>query len=70
LAGSVPVICSLHISLPFDEFIDWRLSTIRIPQYRFPELHFILRSISVQDLIEMKRKGRFFFENLLADTRG
>jgi len=56
--------------LPFDEFVDWRLATIKIPPSRFPELHFILRSISVQDLLEMKRKGRFFFENLLADVKG
>uniref|UniRef100_A0A1I8BLN0 Glyco_transf_64 domain-containing protein n=1 Tax=Meloidogyne hapla TaxID=6305 RepID=A0A1I8BLN0_MELHA len=68
-AGAIPVICSLHATLPFDEFVDWRLATIKIPPSRFSELHFILRSISVQDLLEMKRKGRFFFENLLADIR-
>nr|CAD2193965.1 unnamed protein product [Meloidogyne enterolobii] len=68
-AGAIPVICSLHTILPFDEFVDWRLATIKIPPSRFSELHFILRSISVQDLLEMKRKGRFFFENLLADVK-
>nr|CAD2181850.1 unnamed protein product [Meloidogyne enterolobii] len=68
-AGAIPVICSLNAILPFDEFVDWRLATIKIPPSRFPELHFILRSISVQDLLEMKRKGRFFFENLLADVK-
>ncbi|CAK5087028.1 unnamed protein product [Meloidogyne enterolobii] len=68
-AGAIPVICSLHTILPFDEFVDWKLATIKIPPSRFPELHFILRSIAVQDLLEMKRKGRFFFENLLADVR-
>ncbi|KAF7635512.1 Peptidase_M50 domain-containing protein, partial [Meloidogyne graminicola] len=68
-AGSIPVICSLHTFLPFDEFVDWKLATIRIPPSRFPELHFILRSIGVQDLLEIKRKGRFYFENLLMDKR-
>jgi hypothetical protein len=66
----VPVICSLHAPLPFEDLVDWRLAVIRIPPSRFPELHFILRSISATDLIELKRKGRYFFENYLADIKG
>lgn len=68
-AGSIPVICSLHSPLPFDQELDWRLAALRIPPSRFPELHFILRAISTPDLVELKRKGRFYFEHLLADTR-
>lgn len=68
--GTIPVIFSQNQPLPFDEMIDWRLATIQLPFARFPEIHFILRSISANDLLEMKRKGRFFFENLLANRKG
>lgn len=70
LAGAIPVIVSLADPLPFDDLIDWRLASIRIAPARFPELHFILRSISIADLLEMRRKGRFFLENYLINTRG
>lgn len=67
--GSIPVVFSLHASLPFDEFVDWRQAVIRIAPSQFPELHFILRSISVPDTLEFKRKGRYLFENYLIDTK-
>lgn len=73
MAGSIPVITSNSESnapLPFQDFIDWRLASIRIAYARFSELHFILRSITASDLIEMRRKGRFFLENYLSNTKG
>lgn len=73
MAGSVPVVISTDDTqspLPFQKWIDWRLAAFRIPPARFPELHFVLRSISVADLLELRRKGRFFLENYLMNTRG
>uniref|UniRef100_A0A914GS44 Exostosin-like 3 n=1 Tax=Globodera rostochiensis TaxID=31243 RepID=A0A914GS44_GLORO len=67
--GSIPVVCSHRAPFPFGRLIDWRLATVRILPDRFPELHFILRAIPSADLIELKRKGRFFFEHFLADTK-
>uniref|UniRef100_A0A915CW53 Exostosin-3 n=1 Tax=Ditylenchus dipsaci TaxID=166011 RepID=A0A915CW53_9BILA len=74
LAGCVPVIVSMDSNdqslLPFQDLIDWRLAVVRIPPARLAsELHFILRSIKLADLVEMRRKGRFFLENYLLNTK-
>ncbi|KAL3084846.1 hypothetical protein niasHT_031731 [Heterodera trifolii] len=70
LSWSVPVLCSHRpAALPFARLIDWRLATVQIASDRLPELHFILRAIPLADLIELKRKGRFFFEHFLADSK-
>ncbi|CEF63813.1 Exostosin-like 3 [Strongyloides ratti] len=65
LSGSIPVILSMTDPLPFDDVIDWRTAAIRIPFNRFPELHFILKSINLADILEFRRKGRFYLENYL-----
>ncbi|KAI6183357.1 Exostosin-like 3 [Aphelenchoides bicaudatus] len=68
--GSIPVLMSTsHFHLPFDGFIDWRLATVQVPLARLTELHFILRSFSLGDRLEMERKGRFFLENYLINTK-
>lgn len=67
-AGCVPVVLSLQQPLPFQELIDWRLAAVRLAAARLPELHFVLRSYDTADIVEMKRKGRLFFENYLADV--
>ncbi|KAI6211682.1 Exostosin-like 3 [Aphelenchoides besseyi] len=70
LAGSIPVILSTgQQRLPFDHLIDWRLAALKFPLARLPELHFILRSFGVSDLLEMKRRGRFFLENFLINSK-
>uniref|UniRef100_A0A0N5C454 Glyco_transf_64 domain-containing protein n=1 Tax=Strongyloides papillosus TaxID=174720 RepID=A0A0N5C454_STREA len=65
LSGSIPVILSMTNPLPFDDVIDWRTAAIRVPFNRFPELHFILKSINLADILEYRRKGRFYLENYL-----
>lgn len=72
LAGSVPVVVSSKQPfLPFHEMIDWRLAMVKVARARLSaELHFILRSIAIADLLEMKRMGRFFLENYLLNTKG
>lgn len=60
--GSIPVILkSKSNQLPFHSFIDWKQASITIPLARLPELHFILRSINLQDIMEMKRKGTLYY---------
>ncbi|PAV91819.1 hypothetical protein WR25_18979 [Diploscapter pachys] len=49
--------------------IDWRLASIKVPRARFPEIHFILRSYSMSDVLEMRRQGRIFVETYLGDKR-
>lgn len=65
LSGSIPVILSMTNPLPFDDVIDWRTAVIRIPFNRFPELHFILKSINLADILEYRRRGRFYLQNYL-----
>lgn len=56
--------------LPFASFIDWQTAVVMLPQARLPELHFILRSFAAADVLEMRRKGRFYLENYLFSSTG
>ncbi|CAD5212457.1 unnamed protein product [Bursaphelenchus okinawaensis] len=70
--GSVPVIIKSgrrKYRLPFDDYIDWRLVLFTVSEARLPELHFILRSFELEDILEMKRKGRFYLENYLVNSK-
>ena len=69
-AGTIPVILSTEAPLPFDDLIDWRKAVLKVPIARMTELHFILRSISLADILEYRRKGRFYLEIYLFNTEG
>lgn len=68
--GAVPVIMSLKAILPFHDAVDWRLAVLQLAPQRLPELHFILRSISPSDILEMRRQGRFLLENYFLTVEG
>ncbi|EYB97937.1 hypothetical protein Y032_0135g1903 [Ancylostoma ceylanicum] len=68
-AGCIPVVPSVDTPLPFQDHIDWRLASIRFHPARFPELHFIIRSLEMAEVLELRRMGRFFFERYLGDNR-
>ncbi|ETN76162.1 hypothetical protein NECAME_03535 [Necator americanus] len=67
--GCIPVVTSIDFPLPFEDHIDWRLASLRIPLARFPELYFIVRSFEMAEVLEMRRMGRIFFERYLGDQR-
>ncbi|WKY02846.1 hypothetical protein Q1695_016270 [Nippostrongylus brasiliensis] len=67
--GCIPVVLSVDIRLPFQDDIDWNLASIRIASSRLPEMHFILRSLDMAEVLEMRRMGRVFFERYLGDVR-
>ncbi|MFH4973533.1 hypothetical protein AB6A40_000242 [Gnathostoma spinigerum] len=67
--GAIPVVLSLDFQFPFDDFIDWNRISYRLPIARLPELHFILRSFSPSDILEMRRHGRFVLENYLCNIK-
>ncbi|XP_054166306.1 exostosin-3-like [Oppia nitens] len=70
-SGSIPVIIGGdYLRLPFDEVIDWRLATISIPIARITELHFLLRTYSDADIIEMRRFGQLFLDRHLISVNG
>uniref|UniRef100_F1KVP1 Exostosin-2 n=1 Tax=Ascaris suum TaxID=6253 RepID=F1KVP1_ASCSU len=67
--GAVPIVVSLSAPLPLSGLVDWRLATYCIAPQRLPELYFVLRSFAPSDVLEMRRKGRFFLQNYLANTK-
>uniref|UniRef100_A0A0N5AV68 Exostosin domain-containing protein n=1 Tax=Syphacia muris TaxID=451379 RepID=A0A0N5AV68_9BILA len=68
--GAIPVVLSLKAVFPLHDFIDWSQAALQFPLQRLPELHFILRSISVADILEMRRQGRFLLENYFLNVEG
>jgi len=61
-SGSVPVMLGTHISLPFDDKIDWDLAVLKIPSGHFSQIHLILRSIEEFDMQQFQLQGRFLYE--------
>lgn len=59
--GAIPVIIGLT-ELPFETILDWSSVCLRIPSDRFHEIHYIMRSVSHDQLQEMRRIGRFYWE--------
>jgi alpha-1,4-N-acetylglucosaminyltransferase EXTL3 len=68
-SASVPVILGDHIKLPFSEIIHWPRAVIFLPKARVTELHFILRSFTDADILEMRRQGRMVFESFFGSTK-
>jgi len=67
--GSVPVILGDYVQLPFEEVIHWSHAVITLPKARVTELHFILRSYTDSDILEMRRYGRLVFETFFGSTK-
>ena len=61
-AGSVPVILSSDILLPFSEVIDWTAAALILPRQRVTELHFLLRTLPQPDVFSLRRQGRRLLE--------
>ncbi|XP_028675964.1 exostosin-like 3 [Erpetoichthys calabaricus] len=61
-AGAIPVILGDQVRLPYHDFISWSEAAIIIPKPRITEVHFLLRSISDNDVLAMRRQGRFLWE--------
>ena len=57
ICGSIPVLIGVG-ALPFDEVIDWRRAAISIPSGGFSDIHYILRSVSQDDIQNLRLNGR------------
>jgi len=68
-SGAIPVILGDYIRLPFDEVINWSQAVIQLPKARITEVHFILRSFTDTDILEMRRQGRMIFETFLGSVK-
>ena len=57
ICGSIPVLIGME-TVPFDEVIDWRQAAISLPPGRFSDIHYILRSVSREDIQNLRLHGR------------
>lgn len=65
-SGAIPVILSTAVSLPFSDMIDWHLAAIILPSPRITELNALLRTVTVNDLLNLRQQGQFLWENYLS----
>ena len=68
-AGSVPVIMSADLVLPFSEVIQWSGAAVILPRQRITELHFLLRTLPQPDIFSLKRQGRRLLETYFSSPR-
>nr|XP_033793552.1 exostosin-like 3 isoform X1 [Geotrypetes seraphini]XP_033793553.1 exostosin-like 3 isoform X1 [Geotrypetes seraphini]XP_033793554.1 exostosin-like 3 isoform X1 [Geotrypetes seraphini]XP_033793555.1 exostosin-like 3 isoform X1 [Geotrypetes seraphini]XP_033793556.1 exostosin-like 3 isoform X1 [Geotrypetes seraphini]XP_033793557.1 exostosin-like 3 isoform X1 [Geotrypetes seraphini] len=66
--GAIPVVLGEQIQLPYHDMIQWNEAVLIIPKPRITEAHFLLRSISDNDLLAMRRQGRFLWETYFSTT--
>lgn len=66
--GTIPVVLGDHVSLPYHQFIRWSEAAIIVPKPRVTELHFLLRSLSDNDVLAMRRQGRFLWETYFSTS--
>ena len=59
--GAIPVVIGT-MEMIFDPILDWSQVTLQLPMGRFHEVHYIIRSMSHDRVLELRRLGRFFWE--------
>ncbi|XP_030054563.1 exostosin-like 3 [Microcaecilia unicolor] len=66
--GAIPVVLGEQIQLPYHDMIQWNEAVLIIPKPRITEVHFLLRSISDNDLLAMRRQGHFLWETYFSTS--
>lgn len=59
--GAIPVVLGIN-HLPFGTVIDWKRAVIILPISAFGQLHFILRNIAPESILQYRRQGRFLWD--------
>ncbi|XP_007906741.1 exostosin-like 3 [Callorhinchus milii] len=67
-AGAIPVVLGEHAELPYQDTVRWSEAALVVPKPRITELHFLLRSLSDNDLLNMRRQGRFLWETYFSTS--
>lgn len=62
--GAVPVIVGVR-HLPFDSVIDWSRAALRLPPSSLGQLHYILRNIDTDTILQYRQQGRFLWDTYL-----
>lgn len=66
--GAIPVVLTDNIILPFEDMINWKRASVMLHNAQLPQAHFILRTILVNDMLDIRRQGRFLWETYLSTT--
>lgn len=66
--GAIPVILLRKVILPFNDMIDWHKAAIILAPARLSELNVLLRTITNEDILELRRQGRFLWQTYLSTT--
>ncbi|XP_029452029.1 exostosin-like 3 [Rhinatrema bivittatum] len=66
--GAIPVFLGEQVQLPYHDMVQWNEAVLVIPKPRITEVHFLLRSISDNDLLAMRRQGRFLWETYFSTS--
>ena len=56
-SGAIPVLVGVE-TLPFDDVIDWQRSAVILPRSRFSDIHYILRSLDRDTILNYRLQGR------------
>lgn len=67
ICGSIPVLIGIE-TLPFDDVIDWRRATLTLPPGRFSDIHYILRSIDQDSILDYRLQGRNLWQMYLTSS--
>uniref|UniRef100_A0A1B6CK88 glucuronosyl-galactosyl-proteoglycan 4-alpha-N-acetylglucosaminyltransferase n=1 Tax=Clastoptera arizonana TaxID=38151 RepID=A0A1B6CK88_9HEMI len=68
--GAIPVVVGGdRMELPYSEVVVWKKYLINLPVARLPEMHFLLRSFSDNDLLILRRQGRLVWERYYASLQ-
>jgi alpha-1,4-N-acetylglucosaminyltransferase EXTL3 len=59
--GAIPVIVG-SMGMAYDSVLDWTQVSIQLPLERLHELHYIIRSISHDKILELRRLGKFIWD--------
>ncbi|OCT79112.1 exostosin-like 3 [Xenopus laevis] len=66
--GAIPVILGEQVQLPYHDTIRWNEAVLILPKPRVTEVHFLLRSLSDNDLLSLRRQGRFLWETYFSTS--
>lgn len=59
--GAIPVVLGVSV-LPFDAVIDWSRAAIVLPAGRFPDVHYVIRSMDTDTILQYRLRGRFLWK--------
>ena len=66
--GAIPVVFGISV-LPFDSVIDWSRAAIVLPPGRFSDVHYVIRSVDTDTILQYRLRGRFLWKTYFSSPR-